>query len=106
MTYNSDSHLSTNLFSMLIQEKGFIFISCRYLAHLDTKSMEVNPNRKYCSGIRQKGHCHRALLVVLAIFCDLPSTVHLSVSSMRTAVLLQFALDLWRQVERGTEALH
>ena len=54
----------------------------------------------YGSKSRQKWHCHGALLVVLAICCDLPSTVQSSVSSMRTTVLPRFALDLWRQEER------
>ena len=32
----------------------------------------LDPNRKSCSRILQKGHCHRALLMVLTICCDLP----------------------------------
>ena len=63
------------------------------------KAMGVNPHRKSGSRIRQEGHYHRALLVVLAICCDLLSTVQWSASSVRTAVLPRFALDLWRQME-------
>ena len=58
------------------------------------KAIGVNPDGKSCSHILQNGHCHRALLVVLAICCDLPTTVQSSVFSMRTAVLPRLALDL------------
>ncbi|KAL8602564.1 hypothetical protein ACOMHN_065816 [Nucella lapillus] len=41
----------------------------------------------------------------MAICCDLPTTVRLSASPMRSAVLPRFALDLWWQVERVAAAL-
>ena len=69
------------------------------------KAMGYDPDRKSCRHMWQKLHCHRALLVVLAICCNLPSTVQSSLSSMRTVVLPWFALNLWRQVERVTKAL-
>ena len=36
------------------------------------KARGVNPERKSCSRILHKGHCHGALLMAVAICCDLP----------------------------------
>ena len=36
------------------------------------KARGVNPERKSCSCILHKGHCHGALLMAVAICCDLP----------------------------------
>ena len=84
--------------------------SCRFFVALWItpwvgKTMGVNPDRQICSRIVQKGHCLRVLLVVLAICCDLLSTVQSSVSSVRTAVFFRISMDLWSQVERVTETL-
>ncbi|KAL8608167.1 hypothetical protein ACOMHN_016622 [Nucella lapillus] len=68
------------------------------LLNSTSNSAEVNIK------MNDQKYLKRALLMALAICCDLPSTVQLSVSPMRTAVLPRFALDLWWQVERVAEA--